>query len=222
MSAKALNNRLEKIFTEKQIYRIDHYLAKDGVMALKPLTKPDQVKRITIRLLETMGVDGRGPFYETVGALRDVGQNHLLSIFTILTGQPADKLELIAAERTQYDGYRQVAGVAPDSEAETYFKITAKLKASPWRGTEIILESGKKRPAVKKEVVVEYQVGRQEIFPLELNREAQYVAEYEQLFLDAIMGEHQRFLTRGAVESAWRFVDPIIANWKNVIINSNV
>lgn len=221
-SAKALNDRLAKIFSEEQVYRLDHYLAKDGVMALKPLNDPKSVKKISFSLLETMSVEGRGPFYETVGALRDVGQNHLLSIFTILTGLSPDSLTPLSAEWAQYEGYRQVAGVAPDSKVETYFKVLAKLNEGEWQDVEIVLAGGKKMPAIKKEVVVEHKDGRQEIFPFELSQHAQYVAEYERLFLDAIVGGQERFLSREEVESAWRFIDQVVAGWRDDIIKTYV
>ncbi len=215
-SAKALDESLAKLFQVNQIYRLDHYLGKDGVLALKKIDDEEisKIKSIEIKLLETLTVDGRGKFYDDLGALRDVGQNHLLSIFNILTGILPDKLELISAERAQYEGYREVEGVAKDSKTETYFKVKAKLDVLPWQEVEFIFESGKKMSAVKKEVVITYKDGTEKVFPLELNKHSQYVAEYEKLLAEAIAGDETHFLSQAMVEAAWRFIDPIIAGWQ--------
>lgn len=215
-SAKILDNNLAQYFSEEQIYRLDHYLAKDGVMALERIAEPERVKKITITLWEKMTADGRGAFYDSVGALRDMGQNHLLSIFTILTGELGNKLELVSSERKQYAGYQETAGVKSNSQTETYFKVVAKLDTDKWKNVEIILEAGKAMPEIKKEVKVEFTDGSEKIYPLELGRGSQYVAEYEQLFKDAIVGDKTRFLKRKEVEAAWQFVDKVIAAWQSL------
>jgi glucose-6-phosphate 1-dehydrogenase len=149
-----------------------------------------------------------------VGALRDVGQNHLLSILTILTGELGNKLDLVSSGRKQYAGYQETVGVKSDSQTETHFKIVAKLNTDKWQNVEIILEAGKAMPEIKKEVRIEFTDGSEKVYPLELDRGSQYVAEYEQLFKDAIVGDKTRFLKREEVEAAWQFVDKVMAAWR--------
>jgi glucose-6-phosphate 1-dehydrogenase len=159
-SAAALDGLLSGAFEERQIYRIDHYLAKEmlqGVMSfrfsnnlLERAWDNHAIERIEIDLLETIGVEGRGDFYDAVGALRDVGQNHLLQMLALIamdrpasldahgireararaleTLRPFDPGEVTARTfRAQYDGYREVEGVAGDSDTETFFEVVTEL-----------------------------------------------------------------------------------------------
>lgn len=182
-SAEKLDLLLAKLFREEQIYRIDHYLAKE--MLLNILTfrfnnnllenswNNRHIERIEISTLESLGVEGRGIFYDGVGALRDVGQNHLLQMLALVTmEQPkafttqqyhANRLEVFKhlkvlskhevkekTVRAQYEGYRHVEGVNPHSQTETYFKVEAELTLPRWVGVPIILEAGKKFKEAKK------------------------------------------------------------------------
>jgi len=186
-SARELDMQLAKLFKEDQIYRIDHYLAKETFQNIvtfrfyNNLFENDwgkhTVEKITIREFENIGVEDRGPFYESVGALRDVGQNHLLQMLALTTmDQPvsltADAIRSKRAEilhtlilldragikkstfRAQYDGYRAVKGVAADSQTETYFRVRGYLSHPRWEGVPIILEAGKRLidPKEKKEI----------------------------------------------------------------------
>lgn len=172
LTAQALEKKLCSLFEDQQIYRIDHYLAKDAIENIVALRFVNSVladswhgqaiEAIDIRLLETKDVSNRGAFYDAIGTLRDVGQNHLLQIFALLTMPPADihnssavrasrevalkalaTANLTLLKRGQYDGYAQVSGVADCSQTETYFKLGFTLTTPSWQGTQFTLEAGK-------------------------------------------------------------------------------
>ena len=176
-SAKALDARISKLFKEEQIYRIDHYLAKETLQNILTFRffnnlfednwGKDLIEKIYVRELENVGAEDRGTFYESVGALKDVGQNHLLEMIALVTmDQPHDmsadairtaratmleKLKPLSASdvakktfRAQYDGYRTIKGVDPKSDVETYFKVALSLAHPRWEGVPIIMEAGKR------------------------------------------------------------------------------
>ncbi|QQG37700.1 MAG: glucose-6-phosphate dehydrogenase [Candidatus Kaiserbacteria bacterium] len=189
-TAKAIDKLLGQLFEEDQIYRIDHYLAKEMLQNILTFRFSNNlfelqwggrlIESITIRLLEKIGVEKRGSFYDGVGAFRDVGQNHLLQMLALIAmdvpesfdageiqRKRADilhalkvlKPEEIEAHtfRAQYDGYREIPGVTPGSSTETYFKVRAYLDHAKWRDVPIFLESGKRLGASQKEVVVTFK-----------------------------------------------------------------
>lgn len=185
--AEKLDRLLGELFEEDQIYRIDHYLAKEALQnilafrfsnnLLERVWDRASVSSIHIKLLETIDVEGRGSFYDNVGALLDVGQNHILQMLALVTmehpgrftpqairSSRAVALEQLApltprkvrqkTARAQYRGYRREIGVRPNSKTETYFQVESVLNSSRWRGVPIILEGGKAMPDLKKEIVV--------------------------------------------------------------------
>jgi glucose-6-phosphate 1-dehydrogenase len=182
-SAQALNRTLHEFFAESRIYRIDHFLGKEPVQNLlyvrfanaflEPIWNRDHVDHMAITMAEDFGVRGRGRFYEEVGATRDVFQNHLLQVLTILTMEApvandataiADaKVALLRAVRPlqpedvvrgQYEGYRREDGVAADSTIETY--VAARLAVNNWRwaGVPFLIRAGKSLPVTVTEVRV--------------------------------------------------------------------
>lgn len=173
-SAESLDKNIKECFTEKHIYRIDHYLGKTIVNnvldfrienpMINNIWNPKDITRIEISTLETAGVEDRGEFYETVGAFKDVGENHLLEILALLTADTKDllsdkrlaranmlgKLQIMSATeiakntfRAQYVGYKNIREVEASSKKETYFKIKTHLEDPLWRHVDIILEAGK-------------------------------------------------------------------------------
>lgn len=189
-TAEQIEGVLCKTFKESQIYRIDHYLAKEMVQNILSFRFSNSlfeqswnaqfIERIDIKLWETLGVETRGAFYDGLGALRDVGQNHLLQMLAFVTmDHPQDfNAESIRANRVrvlqtlhlptedeirtttfraQYDGYADIPGVAPGSKTETFFRLTAFLDTPRWKGVPISMESGKRKGEARKEIAVTYR-----------------------------------------------------------------
>jgi glucose-6-phosphate 1-dehydrogenase len=186
-SARRLCRILCSLFKQEQLYIVDHYLGKEMIQNILFFRFANSffdgfwnnkfVDHIEVRLLEDIGVEGRGKFYDSVGALRDVGQNHLLQMLALSTMDnpvrfepeairtnrakilqrlrtPTDREIHRLTFRAQYIGYKEVEGVQPDSSTETYFKTVAFLDSPRWQGVPILLESGKRLGTPKKEVAV--------------------------------------------------------------------
>ncbi len=186
-TAQELDKLLGKLFREEQIYRIDHYLGKETVQNilafrfsnsfLQDSWDKKAVEKIHIELLEKDGIGARGEFYEGIGALRDVGQNHLLQLLALFCMENPGVLDAAAVRkkraeilrslkiwkgddvsknsvRGQYEGYLQEGGVASESQTETYFRIQTHIDTPRWKDVPIILESGKAMPEDRVEVTV--------------------------------------------------------------------
>ncbi|MBI5913358.1 glucose-6-phosphate dehydrogenase [Candidatus Azambacteria bacterium] len=189
-TAEALDALLGKLFKEEQIYRIDHYLGKEMLQnilhfrfsnnLLEDVWSNKYIKRVEVRLWEQKGVETRGAFYDGLGALRDVGQNHVLQMAALVAmEQPAaftaeavrvnraailETVKIFTTEeikrhtfRAQYLGYRDIAGVKSDSTTETYFKTQLFFDHPRWQGVEFTLESGKRMKEQRKEVIVYFR-----------------------------------------------------------------
>lgn len=189
-NAQELDSLLGKLFKEEQIYRVDHFLGKETVRNilafrfsnsfLAPVWNNRFIEKIKIQFYERERVRERGEFYDGVGALRDVGQNHLLQLLAIFTmNHPIDftaakirrRKEVVLAAlkemtpvdvekhtiRGQYRLYHQEEGVDPDSKTETYFKIKTEIANPRWQGVSIYLEAGKAMAYSRLEVVVTFK-----------------------------------------------------------------
>ncbi len=169
-TAKELDRILKKYVTEEQIYRIDHYLGKDVLHKLEEDKKnvlfthfwnDTYIEKIEAKIHETKDIGSRGEFYDAVGALTDVGQNHVLQMLSAIlvlhsvdsTDEYISKLrakvlnsfQIIASKSTrgQYNGYLSVPGVSKDSKTETYFKAELTTKLPQWKKTQFSVSAGK-------------------------------------------------------------------------------
>jgi glucose-6-phosphate 1-dehydrogenase len=185
-SARRLNAELCEVLDEEQILRIDHYLGKEPVMdinylrfansVLEPVWNREHVSHVQMTIAEDFGVDDRGRFYDAVGAMRDVVQNHALQVLALVgmgppTGNHPDsirdkKLEFFKAMRSadprryvrgQYEGFREVEDVAPDSSTETFAALELEVDNWRWSGVPFFVRAGKCLPAKSSEVTVVFK-----------------------------------------------------------------
>ena len=192
-SARDLNRTLRSVFPEEAIFRIDHFLGQEEIMNLlyfrfansflEPIWNRNHVAGVQITLAERFGVQGRGAFYETAGCLRDVIENHLFQIVALLAMEPpsyqgfgavhGEKFNVFKAMRPlgpddvvrgQFTGYRDEAGVAKDSDVETFCAVRLFIDSWRWAGVPWYLRSGKCLAETAAEVLVELKPPPQRLF----------------------------------------------------------
>ena len=185
VSARDLNRRLTALVPEERLYRIDHFLGKEPVQDImflrfsnalfEPVWSREHVDSIQVTMAEDFGVEGRGAFYDRVGALRDVVQNHLLQVLALVTMEPPagdddavsrHRLDVFRsmpsvdpthAVRGQYQGYDKIDGVQPGSDTETFVGLRLMIENWRWSGVPIFVRAGKGMPVNATEIVVRLQ-----------------------------------------------------------------
>lgn len=205
--AEKLDKMLGQLFSENQIFRIDHYLAKETLQNIltfrfansifEPIWNTNSIEKIEINMFENLEVSERGSLYDGVGALRDVGQNHVLQMLALIAMEDPEKLDVdlirerraalleslelvedFVAPRAQYLGYKDIIGVSPDSNTETFFKIKSKIKNSRWSGVDFYLSSGKALKETKTEIIITFKEKPTSICPKEDDKDYKNIIKF--------------------------------------------
>ena len=222
-SATSLNRRILRVADESQCYRIDHFLGKDTVQSIlalrfanalfEPLWRAEYIDHVQITAAETIGVEGRGAFYEATGALRDMVPNHLFQLLSLFAMEPptaltaeavrSEKAKLFQAMspvdsgdvvRGQYArgrvhgetvaGYREEPRVAADSATETYVTLKLGIENERWSGVPFYLRTGKRLSARRTEIAVQFKPSPQPAF----SGAAEPAANMLRLLIEPIQG----------------------------------
>jgi glucose-6-phosphate 1-dehydrogenase len=301
-SARELSRDVSRVLDESQVYRIDHYLGKEtvqNILALRfgnstfePIWNRRHVQSVQMTVAEEVGMDGgRGGYYDTSGALRDMVQNHMMQLLCYVAMEPPvnlsadavrnEKVKVLQAlpewspeevvenvvraqytpgsiQGTEVPGYLQEKGVKPDSKTPAYVALRLELNTWRWAGVPFYLRTGKRLPKRATEIAVQFVKPPTELFEAESDndtarnelvlriqpnegaslammakipgsrRRLQQVRmdfrygtafaspppeAYERLLLDVMLGDPTLFTRTDEVESAWRFVTPILDAW---------
>ena len=202
-TAHELDKILGLLFKEEQIFRIDHYLGKETLqdilmfrfsnLIFEPVWNNKYIEKVEILLHEELGIEGRGVFYDKIGALRDVGQNHMLQMLSFVAMDNPGTLDGVAIRkerakllssvesiskkeikkniiRGQYLGYRKEVGVNENSKTETYFKIKTFVNNKRWKGVPFYLEGGKGLKTKRTEINIHFKKTDKCLCPPELEQ----------------------------------------------------
>jgi glucose-6-phosphate 1-dehydrogenase len=222
-SARSLNQQIHKALNERQIYRIDHYLGKETVQNIlmarfantifEPLWNRNYIDHVEITVAEQVGVEHRGRFYDQVGVLRDMFQNHLLQLVSLVAMEPPvsfdatalrnEKVKVLSAihpmkeadvpqrtVRAQYKGYREEEGVDPKSTTPTYAAVRLQIDNWRWQGVPFYLRSGKFLKEKLSQIIIEFKEPPHVLFP---DSENPLTPNMLVLYLQPDEGMHLRF-----------------------------
>lgn len=196
-SARVLNDRIHRVFPEQEVYRIDHYLGKETVQNIlafrfgngifEPVWNRRYVNQVQITAAESIGVEGRGAYYQEAGALRDMIQNHLLQVTATIAMEPSavyepdavrdERAKLLRSIRImkpeevplyavagQYRGFRQEPGVDPASRTDTFAAVTFYIENWRWAGIPFYIRTGKKLPKRATEIAIQFNTAPHALF----------------------------------------------------------
>jgi glucose-6-phosphate 1-dehydrogenase len=241
-SAEKLDELFGSLFAEEQIFRIDHYLAKDALRTMLERRRNDEslgkrwnnehIEKVEINLFETGRIGSRGAFYDSIGALRDVGQNHMLQMLALVAMDISDQPQpteiqsararvlnaLVPFEhsthyiRGQYDGYLAEPGVAEHSTTETFFSLTAYVNIPEFFEVPFVLTAGKALDRNVTEVIIGFKDGTREVFNVP---PADSLPAYQKILLDCISGDQTVFTSTAEVMAEWKFISPIVEKWRD-------
>jgi len=222
-SAHSLNEQIHKTLNEKQIYRIDHYLGKETVQNIlvtrfantifEPLWNRNYIDHVEITVAEQVGVEHRARFYDKVGVVRDMFQNHLLQLATLVAMEPPASFDATALRnekvkvlssirpmrddevalktvRAQYQGYREEEGVDPLSMTPTYAAVRLQIDNWRWQGVPFYLRSGKRLKEKLSQITIEFKEPPHLLFPTNSGR---LTPNMLVLYLQPDEGVHWRF-----------------------------
>jgi glucose-6-phosphate 1-dehydrogenase len=231
-SAEAFIAHIAKYAREEQVYRVDHYLAKslaDRILEAKREQdwSSTTVESVEVLATETIGIEGRGGFYEQVGVLGDIIESHLMELLALVLMAPPESPEEVPTERlaalvqlapvepkeamrAQYTGYREEVGNTA-SVVPTFASVALHSTDPVWAGTVLRLTAGKALSEKRTEVRFKFKNGDSTI----LNAEPEeFPSGYPQVLLSAIAGEQERFVSSGEVLAAWRVLDTLAQAWR--------
>lgn len=237
VSAREFIDRTHRYFNEDQIFRIDHYMTKNIALDILRLRREagsrhnkwnsSDVSGVEIIAHETIGIEGRGEFYEQTGAIRDVIQGHLMQLLSLVLMKPPSDINnipyarLVAlnnllpvdpkdVKKDQYKGYPEEVGVTR-SKTETFARLTLYSEDPEWEGVPLVLETGKKMPEKKTIIKISYYDGTEDLFDESTavsQNDNKLIDAYERVILSAIDGDHSVFTSSDEVIASWQVLDP--------------
>lgn len=224
-SAQDLIQHIDKYFSEDQIYRVDHYLAKASLQnVVTEKWDRNNISSIEIIALEKIGIEGRVNFYEQTGALKDFVQSHLMEMAAVaLSGsfevvgrkEALKNLRIVCdtekrecVKRGQYEGYKEEVN-NPNSTTETFVSINMISVDPAWRGVSIVLTTGKAFSEKLTQIKIKYKDEREKIFDIKHEPDA-----YERVIGATVKGDHNLFISSEEIIESWRILDGVQKAWK--------